>query len=292
MPELCQVHRERIEKAFAAAVAAAGDLGPSVEEFGDHLLACATRRQAAFPSAEAELEALLDDTVHADLYFALALLQRRPAAWMRFEERFHSFLKATALRLCRDARLAEELAASSAGDLLLDRKSPATSPLASYLGSGSFVNWLKLVVRNRLLDALRERRPEISLQATADDLGWSAHRAEPPAPGPSPEAELGTRQAAGVLLDCLPLALAALSPEDRLLLRLRHLQNVQLKELSAFTGKSVSQTCRQLQQLHGRLLGSLKQLASSRHGWTADEFQDLVDSAVTQNLEFELTTLL
>jgi len=162
-----------------------------------------------------------------------------------------------------DPRLAARLDPS---DILQDALAEALRRLPDYLErqACAFYPWLRQIAWERLVQlhryhlgaarrtVKREARPDMQLSGASTAL--LAERL--PASGTSPSARLVREE----LHDRLRAAIDRLSPDDREIVFLRHLEELSHKEiadvLSITPGAARTRYCRAVEQLHGLLSGS------------------------------------
>lgn len=93
---------------------------------------------------------------------------------------------------------------------------------ATFEGRGDPLAWIHQIVRNTLLDALRQRRPVHELPLPSDELALTALQAEVDEalqpPGATPEQQVGERQREAVFRACFE-AFARAHPEHATVLR-------------------------------------------------------------------------
>jgi RNA polymerase sigma-70 factor (ECF subfamily) len=128
-----------------------------------------------------------------------------------------------ALRMVRDAALAEDLAQ----EVFLK----AFRSLDSFAPERRFSSWLLKIAHNACLDHLRRRRPRLEpLEGDEDDPGPLLRLADPAAESP-----LARREGAD-LRRALERAIAALRPEYREIVLLRHREDLSYEEIVEITG--------------------------------------------------------
>ena len=116
---------------------------------------------------------------------------------------------------------------TAAEDMLQETFARAYEHRERLLSSTSFKAWVFTIARNQCLNALRKRGREV---AFADDAP------EPPAPGPTPFANLLKSEQAALV----DRTLAGLSPSYREVVVLREYQNLSYDEIAAVTRTTVS----------------------------------------------------
>jgi RNA polymerase sigma factor (sigma-70 family) len=253
-----------VSAAVSAALAAAFERGriahPSCSlaraVFDEEVLVRVRRRFAgAAHSGDRELAAAIDRLASADVYLALACEHGVPGAWERFDARHRPRLREQARRLGAASDLAEELAA----DVLAELCAPpaergARTRLSRYDGSGSLEAWLALIVRHRLVDRVRVRRP-------AAGPGAGPERAFDCLPDPSagsPDQAAIAGESAALFVECAREAFAHLTPKESLALQFRYADELAQKKIAGLLGVGEPRVTRLLQAAVERLREGLR----------------------------------
>jgi RNA polymerase sigma-70 factor (ECF subfamily) len=184
--------------------------GLSQEEFGIALATVGAKFNHGFPpgthSDSAQRATFFRSLRLSELALAHACALGYETAWQRFLNLYRAPLTQAAIAITGSATLGHDLADSLYSELyglrLVDGK--RNSPLASYSGRGSLLGWLRTTVAQRHVDHHRR-----TLRETALDTLDVPAPASPASPAPT---EL-TR-----VTHAVARTLAALPPDDRLLL--------------------------------------------------------------------------
>jgi len=132
---------------------------------------------------------------------------------------------ALAVRLLGDRHLAE--------DVTQDAMIKAFTGIRQFRGDARFGTWVFRIVHNACTDALRHRarRPQLpQFQGAGEPTDGT-----PADPGPGPEEQAIERQSRAALLR----AVAALPPEQRMVVLLRDVQGLSYEEVAAITGQNL-----------------------------------------------------
>lgn len=206
------------------AVAAAGraawpGLGLPVEAFAQHL----ERHLAAATDPEAAIAKLRAD----DFYLACACAEGEAAAIRAFEDRFARVIDRAVSRFARTSERKDELR-----QILRERlfvAGPGERPkIASYTGQGFLENWLRVAAVRAFVNA--ERRVHADAPGEEESFGGM--------PSPGEDVELGFLKShyRSAFRRAFAAATAALSPGDRLILRLTVRDGLTCDELAASLG--------------------------------------------------------
>jgi RNA polymerase sigma-70 factor (ECF subfamily) len=154
--------------------AGAAQVGLSVTEFGDALLAVGAKCNFALEAGEvataAQREAFWRALQLADLALARGCALGREAAWQQFLAKFREPLMRAAVGITKSAALGEELATALYSELfgLAERDGVRWSPLASYSGRGSLMGWLRAMLAQRHVNHIRKTHRETTLEDDAE----------------------------------------------------------------------------------------------------------------------------
>jgi RNA polymerase sigma-70 factor, ECF subfamily len=238
----------------------------SCEEFAAALHRSAIHRfGAAQPPAEAA-EGYFQALHLEDLALACALRRGSEPAWEQFIARYRPVLQAAARAIVGaggEAR-ARELADSLYAELYgLDRRGGGlrkTSLLDYFHGRSSLATWLRSVLAQRHVDALRASKRMESL----DDEHTAGHelifeRANAALESPDPDrARLLPR-----LFQAISEALAALPAPDRLLLSLYYVQELTLAQIACMRDVHEATASRRLQNIRLELRRRVESLLAA-----------------------------
>jgi RNA polymerase sigma-70 factor (ECF subfamily) len=184
--------------------------GLSQEEFGIALATVGTKFNHGFPpgthSDSAQRATFFRSLRLSELALAQACALGCETAWQRFLNLYRAPLTQAAIAITGSATLGHDLADSLYSELygLRQVDGKRNSPLASYSGRGSLLGWLRTTLAQRHVDHHRR-----TLRETALDTLDVPAPASPASPAPT---EL-TR-----VTHAVARTLAALPPDDRLLL--------------------------------------------------------------------------
>lgn len=239
----------------------------SAGDFVAHLLGQPAFSASADPLAHAR-------SLHLDdLYLATACVQQDEAAWAECGRDHFDFMRDFAGRfLPRDP--AREVTDSVIADLWRRGK------LARYGGRSSLRTWLGAVTAHAALNAAK------------------AHRRSPNAPEASdrPHAEQRTdegrpeqQESARLLSGLVAEVIAALDPEDRLLLLLHYEQELPLERMAPLLDTSKATLSRRLKRIRADMRQTLERLTMQRYGSSTTDVRKALDLG---DVEFDLSRLL
>jgi RNA polymerase sigma-70 factor (ECF subfamily) len=174
-----------------------------------------------------------------ELVLARACMAGHNAAWEHFLTRYRSGLYDAAYAIAHDEAAGRALADSLYAELygVNDRGEARTSKLRYYLGRGSLAGWLRTVLAQEFVNQYRRTRRETSLEAEME--GGKQFVAEVPQDS-SADARVEAATAA---------ELAALGPEDRLVLAAYYLDRRTLAEIARLLRVHESTVSRRLERI-------------------------------------------
>ena len=191
-------------------------------------------------ATQSEIRGLYASLRLEELVLARACAAGQEKAWEAFLLRYRQKLYDIAGYVAKESSTARELADSIYADLygMAARDGQRVSKLASYAGRGSLEGWLRTVMAQEHINRYRRQRRLVSLDEETED-GVQFATAEPePASNVDPRVEAATDE-----------ALAALPPEDRLILASYFLDNRTLAEIARTLGMHESTISRKVDKL-------------------------------------------
>ena len=175
-----------------------------------------------------------------ELVLARSCAAGNEAAWEHFLVRYREKLYDIATYIAKEQSAARELADSLYADLygVNAREGKRVSKLASYTGRGSLEGWLRTVLAQEYVNRYRRQKRLVSLEEEGEE-GVQFAAAEPePIPQVDQRLEAATDD-----------ALAALPPEDRMVLAAYFLDDRTLAEIARMLGVHESTISRKLDKL-------------------------------------------
>lgn len=246
---------------------------------------------------QAHLQALVDQAqapldLHAlrgvDLYLACACVSGSTAALAILERDYLAQVPAALYSL----RLGEAQAEEVVQQLRVKLLSPPTPKLGDYSGRAALRTFLRASAVNTALHFLDSAEQRKRMDRDED---WFARL---PAQGPSGLPGTAGLEAAALqridgekLKDAVHVALQALRPEARNLLRLHFLEGMTLEEIGALRQVHKSTISRELTRVRQALLKEAQRELARRHQLQPEQVQSLVDF-VSSQLDLSLTRAL
>ena len=246
--------------------AAAGSMRPEPrhpsERVGPELAALVARARRAWPDLGVDedrfagyLAARLDgdDPLHVeDLYLACACVDGLPRALAAFDERHLTVVPRYLLRFARSSAFAEEVQQRLRECLFVgsDGERPR---MTSYSGRGPLASWVKVAAIRLALNLRRSDRREVSLGDGDEPMIAS-----------DPEMLLLRRRFGSDFRAAFAAAIAALTIEQRQLLRFHFLDALSLGEIGALYAIDKSTVSRRLQAARVALLLQTERGLSAR----------------------------
>ena len=194
-----------------------------------------------------------------ELVLARACAAGNEQAWQKFMLRYREKLYDIGLHITREESAARDLSDSLYADLYgtVLRDGIRTSKLSSYTGRGSLEGWLRTVMAQEHVNRYRRQKRNVSLDEETEEGTQFA------APDPEPTPLVDAR-----LQSATDEALAALSPEDRLILAAYYLDGRTLAEIARMLSVHESTISRKVDKLakalRKQILGCLARKGMSR----------------------------
>lgn len=220
----------------------------------------------------------------ADLALATACARGEPAALARFEQELTSQTAIVHGRSRGTPITLDELRQAMRDRLFV--AGPGGAPrIASYLGRGDLRAWLRMVTVRYLVDVVRADAARPDRPAGDDELLDRASG------GDDPELAFLKRQYRTEFRAAFEIALAALEPRDRNILRHRFLDGLEVAEVAMIYGMHRVSMSRVLGRLRDDLLAGIRREFLRRLGVGADEL-DSIMGLIGSQLELSLSGLL
>ena len=263
----------QIEAAFARCRSAFPGLFVRDEAFARYL-ALAVRRWSN--------AATIADLVVEDLYLAYACFTGIPRAANIFLSRYGDVIRRTAKRVTGKPN-AEEIAQALISDLLVGSAN-SVPEIGDYAGRAPLVRWLEIVAQRAALRWLRTERAKGRVAARAS--------LEPRLGRETPnEVALFRERHGNAFEQALKEALGRAPKQDRVLLRLRLVNNISVEKIGKMLGMSQATASRRLAKARESLLIDLKTSLKERLRISSTEIASLAN-LLQSRLDLSISRLL
>lgn len=222
----------------------------------------------------------LDDLRADDLCLVVACERGDEAAWRDLIEGYTPTVRAAARTACGNETDAEELAGTVWAELYGLRSTAegkTSGKLAYYSGCGSLGGWLRAVVAQMNIDRHRRTARFVQTEEAADfdRLSTDAHESIEEnfraASTRDPERALEQKETGRDLHRALARAVAALSAEDRLLIKLYYYDDLRLREAGAVLGVHEATASRRLARAQKEIRERTEKILREEYRWTEQE---------------------
>jgi RNA polymerase sigma-70 factor, ECF subfamily len=208
----------------------------------------------------AAVEAFVGSLHAADLGLACACRAGHEGAWEHFIRELRPALYAAARTIVgheRARELVEPLFAELFG--LSERDGERRSLLAYYHGRSRLSTWLRTVLAQRHVDALRASTRTVPLTEHDDPVP-----AEPYVRASTGPLDPDRPRFVALAQDALDASIAALDAEDRLRLRLYYGQGVRLARIGAMLGEHEATASRKLERARRQIRDAVRRFLAAR----------------------------
>jgi RNA polymerase sigma-70 factor (ECF subfamily) len=205
-----------------------------------------------------------------DLALAIACRNGVTSAWEKFVVEYRPILYAAARAIARDEMAAREIADSLWADLYGTdlREGKRRSLLDYFHGRSSLATWLRAIVAQRHIDAIRagarfdslDKAPELTATDNSRDPGHS--------------------EIMRIFSMVLAAAVAALPSQDRMRLRLYYVEELKLRDIARVTDEHESTISRKLDRVRTQLRKQVETALRGEHGLSDDQIQLCYEHAV------------
>jgi RNA polymerase sigma factor (sigma-70 family) len=229
------------------------------ELFERALVRCAAKRFATEPVTSEKVEEYLGALHLKDLALAIACAEGNSEAWEYFVATYRTYLRSAAaaiLHCSASAPAARDLADSLFADLygLTDAKRADRSLFRYFHGRSSLKTWLRAVLAQRHIDAIRANRRFTELDGDTDGHAGQSNSHHPIAHDrlqtpPDPHRE----RYVALFTRTLQVALGLLDPRDRERLRWYYAEQQTLADIGRQLGEHESSVSRSLERIRRKL---------------------------------------
>jgi RNA polymerase sigma-70 factor (ECF subfamily) len=247
--------------------------GVSEDRFARALHRSADHRFGELAPPAPAVAAYLESLHVEDLALACACADGHEAAWEHFVTTYRQDLRRAGCAITGDSS-GTELADSLYADLygLEERAGERRSLFLYFHGRSKLSTWLRAILSQRHVDAVRARRRTESL-----DVDDAAERLADPAAGSAPDPD---RARYGALLSkALLSATAALDPAQRLRLAAYYLQGLTLAQIGRVTGEHEATVSRKLDRARRDLRAHVERVLRREFLLSDAEVEACLDSA-------------
>jgi RNA polymerase sigma-70 factor len=291
--ELFAELRSKTEREWSLAATAFPRIRLSLETF---LLKVSNimRKQLPIESASAssvmDVQDFLESLRWQELFLATACAAGDQAAWETFQTQYQSAIRKTALRALGNTADAQELADTLLTDLFLPSTSGSSkgeNKIGQYHGMGSLEGWIKVVIHRLAIDRFRIQQKNVSLE----DLAVEPASTEPARQTIHSIEHFEMQRALEMVSSSLATALAQLSTQEKLILNLYYLQNVNLKDIGKWLKVHESTVSRLLERLKTQLRKTVNKRLQDEFKIKKVEIRHVIELAHS-HLEIDLKSIL
>ena len=232
-----------------------------------------------------------------DLCLVIACESGDEKAWEDLITAFDSAVRSAARKACSNAEEAADLASSVWAELYglkSDADGQRKGKLGYYSGRGSLAGWLRAITAQLAIDQFRKQSKFVQVEETrefenlmeessnnSDGSSLIAHTE-------SPEQLLSDKQVSEHVSRSITDAIAALDPEDKLILKLYYFDDLKLKDIARTFGYHEATASRKLVRIQNEIRKSVERSLRSKHGWQEAEVRKyLSDAAASLGMSFE-----
>ena len=268
-----KAHASTLERIHATALEAVPALRSelALNQFAETLHRSVNSHFANVAQDSDAVRSYLESLYAADLALACACAGGGQQAWEHFMAAFRPVLYAAARAVAGESE-GRELADSLYADLygLKEREGRRKSLFEYFHGRSKLSTWLRAVLAQRHVDAVRAARRTVSLDEDSSGTGESGSRSEmlPAGAGigkplvshaaDSVEFDPDRQRYLAILQATLAAALQALHPRDRVRLSYYYVQDLTLAQIGRLLGEHEATVSRKLDRLRAGLRSSVE----------------------------------
>jgi RNA polymerase sigma-70 factor len=228
----------------------------------------------------AEIKAFIDELRADDLCLVLACENGDESAWSDLVATQDKTVKAAAWKCAPKAEDADDLASSIWAELYglkHDKDGKLKSKLSYYSGRGSLGGWLRAIVSQLAVDQFRKQSKLVQVEEARDFENLANESAEKSenlaviSHHDNAEDIFGEKQMTRDVSKALNQAIAELSADDKLLLKLYYYDEIKLKEIGQTFGYHEATASRKIVRIQTEIRSSVEKILKTRHNWSAEE---------------------
>ncbi|MEP6946812.1 MAG: sigma-70 family RNA polymerase sigma factor [Acidobacteriota bacterium] len=247
-------------------------------------------------AAHTDIEQFVHDVRADDLCLIIACEKGDEKAWEDLVANFDGTVKSAARKITANSEDAEDLASSIWAELYglrLDADGNRKSKLAYYSGRGSLAGWLRAVVSQLAIDQHRKDSKFVQIEEDREfenlaneasinsNNGLVSHTDDP-------ESQLMNKRTSDDVANALQASIAALEPEDRLIVKLYYFDDLKLKDIAAAFGFHEATASRKLVRVQTEIRKGVEKTLREQHGWSDGEVKrHLSETAAGLGISFE-----
>jgi RNA polymerase sigma-70 factor len=250
-----------------------------------HKVAAVMRKRFPQQASRAQLDGatteFLDSLKWEELFLTTACASGDGAAWKAFHLRYHAVIQKAARYCTENSSEAQELSESMMSDLFLPASKGSgqrLSKIGQYDGIGSLEGWIKVVVSRMAIDRIRRLQKQVSLEEIEVE--------QPSRTETSPDMGTGVgtdvARASQMFQSSLNHALKQLETQEKLILSLYYLKDVNLKEIGKLLRVHESTISRTLDRVRRQLRKSVEKHLRDHFRVKAVEVPQLIQVAHLQ----------
>lgn len=300
MTAAIEKHNTTIEESIARLISrAANPRGLAAREVRpriDKALAKYVCRDNENASA-AEIKAFIEELRADDLCLVLACEKGDETAWSDLVKTHDKTVKAAAWKCAPKAEDADDLASSIWAELYglkHDADGKLKSKLSYYSGRGSLGGWLRAIVSQLAVDQYRQQARFVQVEESRDFENLANESSEKTenlaviAHHDNAEEIFEEKQLARDVSKALNQAIAELSADDRLLLKMYYYDDLKLKEIGQMLGYHEATASRKIVRIQTDIRKAVEKILQSGHNWSEEEVKRYLSETASKlgiNLE-------
>lgn len=243
-----------------------------------------------------EIKQFIDALAADDLCLIIACEKNDESAWNDLVKSFDGTVKSAARKISNNTEDAEDLASSIWAELhglKRDAQGNIKTKLAYYSGRGSLAGWLRAVVAQMAVDGFRKISKFVQIEEAREFENLAKDSAEKPdnnsflAAAENPEEAFAAKESKADVAAALNEAIAALAPEDKLILKLYYFDDLKLKDIGGALGFHEATASRRIARIQTDLRKSVERILTKK-GWRREDVKrSLAETAAKLDIGVE-----